>query len=332
MSFDKLLDLNLTHDYYQGPCPDLQIEPSADTLQLLKAASIKTYTKPGGLSLYYPQDDQGLPKHSLAGQRLLLSVTTVNPAFSALTELPLADDRLPLYRNHIDPLSLAPAQSTHRVPGRFAYPVQLNERPLTLALNDDQGNLIEQHSISTAQQTTHSLLLQQYGAGFYRITETSTSGSHEMRLIYLPRIPHNLIALVELIIQPAFYGNPPTFNIHYSARNDTLNYYVVAQNYSDTEFDHLQLADAGFAEQSRAEINFTRVESSNFTQAHTDAALLHDGGSKVVLFHSQTVVSRRQHGPKKLQLRLGGEVLIASLPTPGRNSITADFFINVAKA
>ncbi|WP_421863087.1 hypothetical protein [Motiliproteus sp.] len=333
MSFDRLLDLNLTHDYYQGTCPDLRIEPSPETSRWLSAAAIKVQSSPGSLTLHFQKDDQGNPLRSLDGQRLLLAIVVVNPVFSVFTNLAGADNSQPLYRNSPDPLSLAPPRAYQQVPGRFTYPVQLDDRPTTIRLTDHRNRPIEQHSLGAENPSTElSLLLDKYGPGFYRIKESIASDSTETDIANLPWLPPYTIALVELTITPIFYTQAPSFNIHYGARNDTLNYYVVAQNYSDTEFDHLQLADAGFAEQSRAEISFTRVESNNFTEAHTDAALLHGGGSKVVLFHSQTDVSRRQHGPKKLQLRLGGEVLIASLPTPGRNSVTADFFINVAKA
>ena len=332
MEFGKLLDITLTHEYYQGLCPDLRFELMPDSSRLLKVGAVKALNTPGQLTLYFQKDNQGDPLQNLAGQQLKLAVTVANPKFSVITNLPKSDNQIPVYRNSTTPSILDAPQSYQKVPGRFSYSLQFSEHPAIVQLTDDDGALVETHTISADSEASDlSLLIEKYGPGFYRIKESADGNNAETLVSYKPSTPLRAIALIELTLDSGFYTTPPSLNIQFSAVNDTLNYYIVASNYSENDFDKLALDDAGFSEQSRGEITFSRMESNNFTNTQVPANLLNSNGAKIVLFHSQSAVSRRQQGPKKLQLKLDGDVLISNLPTPGSKSVKADFFIHVAK-
>ena len=54
--------------------------------------------------------------------------------------------------------------------------------------------------------------------------------------------------------------------IPFKARAETLRYYVVARNYTASEFNQLDVSDAGFAADARPEIRFDRIPPSSFTR------------------------------------------------------------------
>ncbi|GAA5216522.1 hypothetical protein ACFSJ3_12760 [Corallincola platygyrae] len=332
MEFSKLLEINLNHDYYQGPSQDLRCALLSPSSRLLNTGAIRLVNQPGGISLYFKKRADNNPVNSIAGATLQIAVVVTNPAFAVVTDLGAAENQLPIYRNTLSPDSFDVAVNYQNVGGRFSYPLQFGTRPATVQLLSDAGEQIESHAITADMQaSTQSLLLEKQGPGFYRINEAAGADNAQTLVSYQPQLPAQSIALLEIKIDASFYTAPPAFGLQFAARSDTLNYYIIASNYSDTEFGNLTLTDAGFAEQSRSEITFSRLESTSFGDSQISPELLNSNNSKVTLFHSQASISRRQQGPKKLQLKLDGDVLISSLPTPGSTSAKADFFIHLAK-
>jgi len=53
------------------------------------------------------------------------------------------------------------------------------------------------------------------------------------------------------------------------------------------DVDHLEVSDAGFTDEGRPEIKFTKVVPVDFTPAEVPVALFGNGNIKVVLFKSQ---------------------------------------------
>ncbi len=333
MKFSKLTEIKITHDYYQEMSNDLLFELTTESVALLNAANVKIVTSPGSVSLYSDNDNKAHLDRILKGKKLTMAVVISNPKFSLVTELPKSNNQLAVYRSSESSAMLNPPKSYLQVSGRFNYSLLIDERPVTVNLSDQTGQVIEQHLIDEESKLSAiSFLTKKYSAGFYEINETKDDTSHNTLISYLPELPLNTIALIEITIDNRFYSSsPPVFTLNFSARSETLNYYIVASNYSDSDFSKLALTDAGFSEQSRSEIVFVRKEPNDFSSQHISAELLTSNGNRVVLFHSSSPVTRHRKGPKKLQLRLNGETLISSLPTPGSSSVTADFFIHVAK-
>lgn len=140
-----------------------------------------------------------------------------------------------------------------------------------------------------------------------------------------------IFALVEVKIAAGLYAAPAAFEIAFDAREEILRYYLVVKRYSATELDQLTVSDAGFTEEGRPEIRFTRVPAAEITPSEIPPALLADGEATVVLFRSQAPVERRQRGRRKIQLSRNGEVLIEHLPQPGAERATADLIVHLSK-
>ncbi|GGA83652.1 hypothetical protein GCM10011369_27090 [Neiella marina] len=332
MTHAKLLELPISHDYYQGPCADLWWQPTPQSQRSLDACCHKLVSHGGHSEIYFEQQAEHLPRHSMADQVLQFWLCISQTHFAAVTALPEASNYLPVYRNDDDASSLNPPKQYLQVPGRYNFSLTFEQRPIQLKLASDSGQtIVSKHITDGYQSTDFSLLLTQFGTGCYTVSETYNDQTVSHNICYQPDMPANAIALLELTIAADFYQTAPSMALHFNARDDVLSYYVLASNYLAEDFAALTIADAGANEQQRQVIMFSRVDADDFTDAHVSADLLTTNGTKVVLFHSQLPVSRRQQGPKKLQLKLGDDVLISSLPTPGSSSITSDFFIHVAK-
>lgn len=139
-------------------------------------------------------------------------------------------------------------------------------------------------------------------------------------------------ALLRLQVDASLYATPAELAIELSARRETLRYYVVAKRYGAAEFDQVQIVDAGFDDDARAELQFTRVLPGAFGQQHLAPSLLDaEGSARIALFESQQPVARRAQALRRLQLRRNGDVLIENLPSPGASRGDAQFVIHLGK-
>lgn len=334
MEFSKLFDINFTHDYYDGRFSDVACIPLPATRKKLSAGGIRPLMRLGQYSLFYEASDTSpnTAKLPLNVGCWCFALTVVNPTFASVTELSLASNRISVYRNKLNPLALDDEQQYIRVGNRFSYTLSQTKRPLTLSVLDENDALVQTHLLETDDaSSSFSLLFASLACGVYKIKESSSDGDSVSEVIYLPHLPLSCFAVVMLDHSPSFYSDNVSFELHFTARQDTLNYYIVASNYANSDIQALDLNDAGFSEQSREQIIFNKVDAAAFTSQQIDIDLLTTSNANVVLFTSQSAVSRRLQGPKKLQLRLDSEVLIANLPTPGSSQVSADFFIHVAK-
>lgn len=139
-------------------------------------------------------------------------------------------------------------------------------------------------------------------------------------------------AAVEIELRAGFYETPPAFRVPFAARAETLSYYVVARGYSAGQFNQLEVSDAGFGTDGRAQIEFERVPSSAFTGAELPAALLGGAGARIALFRSQQAVARQHQARKGIQLARASEVIVPQLPQPGAAAPTASLVVHVSKS
>jgi hypothetical protein len=140
-----------------------------------------------------------------------------------------------------------------------------------------------------------------------------------------------LFCLVEITVDAGFYAAPPAFAIAFTARAETLKYYVVARNYTDSDFNLLDVNDAGFTADARPQISFQRIASGNFTPAEIPAAQIGGSDARVTLFRSQQPVTRQEKARKRIQLVRNNDVIIAQLPQPGAAAATADLVVHLSK-
>lgn len=181
-------------------------------------------------------------------------------------------------------------------------------------------------------------LVAEGGLPLYRNASNPRSLQAPAGLLLDPRHPDDaeivrqgLLCLVEIAVDAGFYAAPPAFAVPFQARAETLRYYVVARNYTQTEFGQLDVSDAGFTADARPQIRFTRVAPSGFTPAEIPAAQLGGAGTRVALWRSQQPVARRSKARTRIQLARNNDVIVAQLPQPGAAAATADLVVHLSK-
>ncbi|WP_338864540.1 hypothetical protein [Myxococcus stipitatus] len=337
MSFHlrTLLTLSIAHGYYAGTCSDLGFVLPSDTAKLLDGGKLVARVREGVLHLLFDADPQGSPQVSLAGKTLRIGLKQLTPQFSNVTEgLPVSPALShQVNSGPVDQLG-APVQATF-VGQVFSWALTDEARPVTVSLRDAKGDTPRTQTV-TAEDDRSSVSFDLTGLppGAFVLSETTEAGTSTTSCYLDPELQQEgAFAVVELRIDPGFYTTPPAFRVAYAARQETLKYYLVADNYTQAEANLLSVTDAGFTEDSRPQLVFTRVASEDFTPADLPAGLLGGGNAQVVLFKSQALVPRRQQARRKLQLvrTSTGDVLIDHLPQPGADSPHADLIIHVLK-
>jgi hypothetical protein len=140
-----------------------------------------------------------------------------------------------------------------------------------------------------------------------------------------------LFCVVEIELDAAFYTAPPEFAIEFDAREETLKYYVVARNYTTSEFNQLDVTDAGFTADARPRIDFSRVAASSFAADDIPPRLLGGAGVRVALFRSQQPVARQEKARRRIQLARNNDVVISQLPQPSAAAATANLVVHLSK-
>jgi hypothetical protein len=216
----------------------------------------------------------------------------------------------------------------------FGHALQDAARPATVTLSNAGGAVLETEQVTAGDgRTAVSFDLLGLPRGQLTLTEVYPGNVQKVTAYYLDAElrAEAVFAIVEVRLDAGFYAAPADLEIAFDAKQDTLKYYVVARNYSDADLAQLAVADAGFAEESRPQVTFTRVPAASFTAAEIPAALLAGTDGKVVLFKSQAPIARRAGGRKKVQLKKNGEVLVQHLPHPAPESASADRIVHVSK-
>ena len=330
--FNTLFSFSVNHEYYGGLCPDFRFFWTADSLTKLKRGRLLSKVKNRVLHCLYATDDDGDPEVKLAGEKVVIALQLTNSNFSLFTQLDQTD-RIAFYSNTGTPQVLSLERKLEAVASILTHVISQAERPVTLSLKNDTGGLLDSQTITSEAQTQCNFLLQGQQPGLFFISESYLSSPPQERYYYYEAELNKagVFAIVEITLDQSLYQNAAQFSIDFSAREDTLKYYLVAKNYSDSDFDQLTVSDQGFSEQSRSKIEFDRVASSDFSMEELDAGLLGDGSDKIALFKSQIPVKRRQSAFKRIQLARNGDVLIANLPVPAQDKVRMDFIIHLAR-
>jgi hypothetical protein len=201
-------------------------------------------------------------------------------------------------------------------------------------VRDEAGAaLLEQTVAEAAGATTVSFDLGALSPGALMVVEQYPGGVERSSRWYLhPELAAaGAFGIVELMIDAGFYDAQAAITVKFAARADSLKYYVVGTKYTDADVAALSVKDAGFGEEQRPEVKFTKVLPGAFSAADLPAALVGGGAAKVVLFRSQDPVPRRDGGRRKLQLLKNSDLLIANLPQPGGDRASADLIIHLSK-
>ncbi|MFA7061980.1 MAG: hypothetical protein WC156_14330 [Pedobacter sp.] len=329
-TFRKLFTLNVAHGYYSDSCRDFSFIVSAAMTGLLRNAKLIAKALDGKLNVLYEVDEGGAALVPIAGTKLRFGMKLLNPLFSNVTEFSVTT---PLFRNTGSVASLDPAMEVVMTGRLISHAVTKTIRPVTVTVKDSAGQMLQTETITTANnRSTISCDLSGQAAGTYSVvedypaeTETTTYYSD------IELLQAGVFGVVEIVIDSDFYASRPSFTISFNAKQETLKYYVVAGNYNAAEFNHLSVADNGFAEDGRPMINFTRVTSDAFTTDEISPGMLAKANDKVVLFKSQALVARQEIARKNIQLSKNGDILIKHLPQIGADNVNGDIIIHISK-
>lgn len=331
--FGILFIVAIEHSYYSTSSKDFDFHIPSDTRQVFRNGKLLAKERNGKLYVLYEADEAGAAVSPLAGNTLRIGLKLINPYFSNFTSIvqPL-DSSTPLYRNAGNPITLGEPETVRLVGRVFSHPLTEAARPVTAILKNADGQLIQEDTITDeSNRPTLFLDLTGQAAGSYTVEETYP-GETETVMYYSDAElqQHQAFGIIEIKIENNFYASAPEFKITFTAKEETLKYYVVASNYSDTEFNQLEVKDRGFNEDKRPELIFETVASIDFADDDIPPALLGGDNVKVALFKSQAV-ARRKNGRKKIQLSKNGEVLVTHLPQPGADKAVSDIIINISK-
>lgn len=336
VQFSTLLTVTLSHTYYSGACRDFEFLPSADTLRQMKNVHLVSKEYDGKLCLFFEADESGSPRFPTTGTSLRFGLRLVNPFFSNFTLLNSdPGSSLQFYRNSTTaPLLLETATVIPAGP-LFNHPLQKNSRPLTVACKDAGGVLLQTTAITAAEdRTSISYDLTGQTPGLYRIEETDAADTVSTDYYVDGEFyPQSLFGVVQIALDAGFYTQAAGFTINFSAKEELLKYYVVTKKYSVQELNQLSVSDAGFSEDARTQIQFTKKTDPTQWSSREQALIASSGdaSAKLVLFESSSQVPRQERARKKIQLAKRGDLLITHLPQPDIQRASAEIIIQVVK-
>jgi hypothetical protein len=282
----------------------------------------------------YALYEAGAAVPAFTGKIFRIGLKLLNPYFSNFTELPFSlGSPVPLYTNAVSPGSFGAFEKVALVGRIFSHSVSSADRPAVLTLKNAVGQILQTDTLTApSDQAAASYDLSGQAAGACEVKETYPGTVKKFAYYCDAELQKSCVfAILEIRIDVGFYSAAPTFEIPFNAKKEILKYYVVAKNYSDTEFNHLSVVDNGATEDQRQKVNFTKAVSSAFTSEDISPVLLGSGDSKVVLFKSQTPMARQEKARRKIQLSKNGEVLITHLPQPGADKTDANIIIHISK-
>ncbi len=332
--FKTLLTIAMNHPYYEQGGDDFEFLLPSDTVQTLRNTKIMARSREGRRYFLYEADGAGNAIIDGSGKTLRIGLKLKNTFFSNFTTLPFGDsEAIPLFSNTSSSGLLDAAEETILVGKRFRHTLKKPDRPVTVHLKNSDDTSLKTETITLADNRLDIAFdLSGFTSGSYKL-EAIYPGETLNTAYYLePELRQaGLFGMIEIQLDAGFYNTAPEFQIPFQAREEILKYYLVVKNYSEAEFAQLSVSDAGFSEEKRPQINFTKVSSEAFTVDDLSPALLGDSTARKVLFKSQTALARREKARKRIQLRKNGDVLIAHLPQPGAHQSSSDQFIQISK-
>jgi len=332
-SFRVLFTVRISHAYYSGACRDFAFTFPPETAQLLRDGRLCIRERDGALSVISGGNEHGVPAVPLGGSRLRIGLKLVNPRFGNFTDPENGlISSLRIYGNTGDPASLDPPEQATLVGNRFTHVLSGTDRPVAVLLRDPSGTIWKMVPVESEAADSVGFDMTGYPAGTYIVEEIFAGGAERTRYYIDAELwSSGIAALIDVTIDDMFYEHPPEFVIDFAARKDLLKYYVIAKNYSEADLGLLSVADAGYAEEGRPEVTFSAVLPGDFTASELPLSLLEHDDAGIILFRSDTSVTRRERGRRKIQLSRNGDVLITHLPQPGADRADADMIIHISK-
>lgn len=332
--FRPLFTLAIDHPYYSEGCRDFDFYAPTNTRNALRKGRLLMRQLDGVLHVVCEVDGSNVPINDMSGQTLYFGLQLNNPYFNNFSEPVIANsDLTPLYMNTIAPDALDAAIGVQQIAGLYTHQPQEAMRPVVLSLADADNHVVNTQTVAASGEGVTFDMRNLLGE-VWTMTEEYGGGVIRHRTLFYDQDlrPASVWGIVAIKIDASLYTTPAAFKIHFTPRQETLKYYVVASKFSDTEFDQLQVTDAGFLDQARTEVKFDKVLPAAFTPADVSPSLLGDGSAHIALFQSQTLVARSQRGLRKIHLQRNSDVVIEHLPQPGADRTQAQLIIHLSKS
>ena len=334
-SFGILFSIRIQHSYYTGRCMDFDFLVTPATAALLRNRRIITRTDQGSFYALCEKDEAGVPLVDIQGISLRFGLRLNNPFFSNFTRMDFQPGSTVLYRNLINPLSLDTGLETQLVSNLFTHPISKTNRPLLVSVKDSSDNPVQDPFDSTVfDGLSVPVDLRKAEPGLFTVTEKYSGSTKKFSYYLEPELLRlQCFGIFEINTSGSFYTlpAPPEFLINFTAKSEILKYYLVGHNYSNAELLSLSVADAGYTEDLRPQVVFTKISQGAFTASDISPSLLTDTQSKVILFKSAGSIPRLEKPRHKIQLSKNTDLIIKHLPLPGIDKSTSDIIIQISK-
>ncbi|MCK9414035.1 MAG: hypothetical protein M0Q53_17165 [Prolixibacteraceae bacterium] len=333
-SFGILFSVQIAHTYYNGVCQDFEFLIPADSGRILRERRIISRIDKGICYFLCEKNELGVPVVPVSGIAIRIGLKLTNPYFSNITKLDFKEGTTPLYRNQSAPSTLDLPVETLLVRAIFSYTLTKINRPVTVSVKDSQNNILQTETVSELSDSTPvSFDMSGFPPGLYSLNEKQGSSTKKSLCYIDPDLARQqTFGIVEINLSDAFPTPvPPLFTLYFSARAETLKYYIIGKNYTSSELSHLSVSDAGYNEDVRPQVLFTKVGQGSFAATDISPSLLTDGGSTVILFKSKSPVSRLEKARRKIQLSKNSDVILKHLPLPGIERPNSDIIIQISK-
>jgi len=150
--FNTLFSLSVSHEFYAGLCPDFRFYWQEDSVRRLKRGRMVSKIINGAVYCLYRADHDNSPLIDLSGEKLLVALTLNNPYFSNFTDYEQSD-QLSFYSNDDEPHSLAFKHSLNLVGSVLTHRISQINRPVTIALNNSIGEVIDTQTVQDSRQS-----------------------------------------------------------------------------------------------------------------------------------------------------------------------------------
>jgi hypothetical protein len=331
-SYAVLCTLEATHEYDGGRTRDVTFVIPEQTARLLARGRLMAKTLDGLLHIVFEARGDGTPVLPMPGAVLRIGLQLNDASFANFTDLGfMPGPEVAVWSNAGDgqlgqPVIAIPAG---RVLTRGLTRV---DRPVDVKLTGAGGQVHAAVTVPAGETSSVSFDLEGLEPGLYTLVEGYPQDVEDETPCYVhpELVRESLLGVVEIDIAEGFYAAPAALTVPFTAKSETLRYYVVAHDDSAAEFEQLTVKHT--PPNGDPEITFSRKLPEDFDESEIPATLLAAGGdASVALFHSLQPVKRRAGGYQNVKLSRKGDEIIGNLPQASRERASADHFVHLSK-
>lgn len=318
--FNKLLTINLTHEYYaNGICNDLRVQATPQTISLLAGYGILFKpTNLGAVLLYESLDETGTPKIPIENPiKLSFLFSSSSAYFTNFTEVEFSDDTNSLYYlSSNDPGIVVSGNTRTIVDGKLNEPIPIATKNFKIeksssAVNyfilTDEDNtdykiafkpVLDYITVDMAGRNEGKYELKQYDSGDVQVGDSYTFYYNDKLSGVIP------FAVFELFIDAGdTLSLPLNFNFDFKSRETYWRYKVLLKEAVPRTTDFTVDAST---------LSITHTPNEGDTISFNSAS-----GSEPITIRSTDKIKLKEKGFEQIGLYHGEEnILISNLPNP----------------